>query len=284
MARRNSHHAPIGNWTSECYRECSTRAGSELAAEHDRKQLVRYFVSFAHRDRRLKDDLLGRLKDRFGAARRYRFVGWQDKDIELGNDWDKEIQAAIGECDFGLLLVSPAFLGSEYVSTHELPYFVADDPLTPTAPKRAAPVALRTILFDGSMDLRGLEQKQIFRDQQGRAYQELTADRRKDDFADQLFAKIIDMLDKRPPGPLDALGAARIAGEEKPRIVPWDEPRGDVRSTATSKLHSVPDLPPHYLVRADLHERVVLLSLRTKARLIAVPPSACTAWLASARQ
>ena len=52
-------------------------------------------------------------------------------------------------------------------------------------------------------------------------------------------------------------GAARIAGEEKPRIVPWDEPRGDVRSTATSKLHSVPDLPPHYLVRADLHERVV---------------------------
>jgi hypothetical protein len=115
----------------------------EKAVEPDRKRTVCYFVSFSRRDKRLKDDLLSRLEDRFGAAKRYRFDGWQDKDIELGSDWDHQIQAAIGECDFGLLLVTPAFLGSDYISTHELPHFVADEPLRPTARKRAIPVALR---------------------------------------------------------------------------------------------------------------------------------------------
>jgi len=163
------------------------------------KRLVRYFVSFSQKDKRLKDDLLERLEERFAAAANYRFVGWQDQHIGLGSNWHQEIQAAIKDCDFGLLLVSPAFLGSQYIKTYDLPHFVAEGPLRPDARKPVAPVALKPILFDGSMDLKGLQERQVFRDKDRRAFQQLTG-KSKDFFADQLFVKIIEMLDghRRP--------------------------------------------------------------------------------------
>src|SRR5712671_696258 len=132
----------------------------QTAVELGGKRRVRYFVSYSNKDRKLKDDLLRRLEDCFKIAKNYRFEGWQDREIELGSDWHEHIQTAIASCDFGLLLVSPAFLATDYVSNHELTKFVADDPFKPAARKRVAPVALKPILFDGKMDLRGLEQRQ----------------------------------------------------------------------------------------------------------------------------
>jgi len=151
----------------------------------DSKGVIRYFVSFSRTDKRLKENLLVRLRSRFGAAKNYRFVGWEDSEIEVGSDWHEEIQAAIAKSDFGLLFVSPGFLANPYISSYELPNF-----------KRIVPVALERIAFDGSMDLRGLERRQVFHDRDRRAYQELKGSKR-NDFADQLFAKIIEMLDRK---------------------------------------------------------------------------------------
>ena len=139
--------------------------------------------------------MLRRLQAYFGASAKYRFEGWQDELIDLGSDWHRQIQAAIAECDFGLLFVSPAFLGNEYIKKHELSHFVGDEVFRPEVRKRTAPVALRPLRFDGSMDLRGLAQRQIFHDARRRAYQELTGIR-KDRFAEQLYAKIVEMLEK----------------------------------------------------------------------------------------
>ena len=49
------------------------------------------------------------------------------------------------------------------------------------------------------MDLKGLQERQVFRDKDRRAFQQLTG-KSKDFFADQLFVKIIEMLDghRRP--------------------------------------------------------------------------------------
>ena len=108
------------------------------------KRRVRYFVCYAHADQKLKDDLLGRLRHFFDSAKDYRFAGWDDGDIELGTDWHEQIQRAIGVCDFGLLLVSPAFLASSYITRNELPHFVAANPFHLTLQKRAAPIARST--------------------------------------------------------------------------------------------------------------------------------------------
>src|SRR4051812_47210603 len=88
------------------------------------KRTVRYFVSYTRDDAKLPDKLLTELRKKLGACRDYNFVPWRDTDILVGADWDASIQAALRECDFGLLLVSPAFLGKKYVTETELPRFV----------------------------------------------------------------------------------------------------------------------------------------------------------------
>ena len=152
---------------------------------------VRYFVSYAHDDAVPKTDLLKRLQHRFDAARAFRFERWQDHDIVLGSKWHDEIQAAIQACDFGLLLVSPAFLASRYITGNELPQFIGTDG---QPGKHMVPVALKPILFDGSMNLHGLQHRQIFHDAEDKAFQQRTTDPTRDAFATQLFSKIVRML------------------------------------------------------------------------------------------
>src|SRR5208282_46555 len=118
---------------------------------------------------------------------------------------------------FGLLLVSPAFLRSEYIANHELPNFIVDDPFHPVARKRVAPVALKPIRFDGTMDLSGLEWRQVFHYPEREAYQGCTGNKRKDEFVGELFAKIIEMLDRHPRdllGKAEALAIGRSLGND----------------------------------------------------------------------
>ncbi len=111
----------------------------------------------------------------------------------LGENWHAQIQQAIKECDFGLLLVSPAFLSSRYIAEHELPQFV-------NGQKMCMPVGLRTIDL-ANHDLRGLEDLQIFRYQSGgaespRAFETYTSPNLQSDFALALFKQIKARLDK----------------------------------------------------------------------------------------
>lgn len=165
------------------------------AAPSEGKRAVRYFISYAHLDAPLKDALLNCLTPFLHAAGGYRFEPWQDRDILVGKDWHAEIQAAIAQCDFGLLLVSPQFLASPYITREELKHFIAPDPFAPAAGKLAVPVALRTLRFDGTMDMKGLEQRQVFHDGHGKAFQERSTSKTRHDFASALFGAIVRLLD-----------------------------------------------------------------------------------------
>jgi hypothetical protein len=165
------------------------------------KRAVRYFISYAHDDARQKDQLLRLLKPWFGSARDYIFVPWQDRDIDVGADWHKQIQAAIASSDFGLLLVSPAFLASEYITQQELGHFIDPDPLGPNPDRLAVPVALCGLRFDGTMDMKGLEKRQIFCDAAGKAFEERSTGKPRKDFGKELFGKIIKLLDARAAAP-----------------------------------------------------------------------------------
>ena len=140
------------------------------------------FLSYAHSDQTAKAKFLHLLSEYLRIAQGVDFKLWQDVEILPGQDWDAEIQKALDSCDAGILLVSPAFLGRDYIVKFEMPKLMA---------KGVVPVMLEPIRFDGTMNLRGLEAKQVFRDTKGRAFGELATklDRRR--FVDELFGKLM---------------------------------------------------------------------------------------------
>ena len=157
------------------------------------KRKVRYFVSYAHDDGKLPGKLTTQLHKHLGACKDYEFERWQDTDLLVGEKWHEQIQKAIADCDFGLLLVSPAFLSSRYIGEHELPHFV-------NGPKPCLPVALCRIDFQNH-DLKGLQDSQIFHYRSEgaegpRAFADYYSAKLQADFALKLFADITARLKK----------------------------------------------------------------------------------------
>lgn len=102
----------------------------------------------------------------------------------LGHDWHESIQVAIRDCDFGLLLVSPTFLGSEYILKNELPHFVgaAGDSTKPVIPAGLIPVDFV------NHDLHGLNCSEIFL-LNGHFFAEMRGSQKQRAFVHQLYAK-----------------------------------------------------------------------------------------------
>jgi hypothetical protein len=159
---------------------------------------LRYFVSYAHADKAQAQALMQLLADRLAISSHYRFSAWIDDDIPLGSRWTDEIATALKDCDFGLLLLSPAFFASDCIRRDELPTFI-DQVRRPGQGnhtrllKPVIPVQLKAIPLDGSADLAGLDQLQIFTDAEGRAFHGLRG-HLKDRFADQLVSKTVRRL------------------------------------------------------------------------------------------
>lgn len=157
------------------------------------KKPVSFFVSYAHANKAAKNKFMELFLEQTGAAKRFNYSFWQDQDIAVGDDWDQSIQNAITHTDFGLLLVSPAFLGSQYIKDKELPRYLE------SGGKRCFPLMLSQVDFE-RQDLKGLEEKQIFLldspdFKQPRPFNDLKP-KRKEQFARELFAKIDDWLNE----------------------------------------------------------------------------------------
>jgi len=69
------------------------------------------FISYAHRDEDLKDELVMHLAT---LKRQGKIKAWQDRDIEAGAEWDQDIKANLEAADIILLLITPRFLASDY--------------------------------------------------------------------------------------------------------------------------------------------------------------------------
>jgi hypothetical protein len=139
--------------------------------------------------------LIDRLDDVLAPSKTYEYSRWQDTDLIVGEDWKKQILEAINSCDFGLLLISPAFLASEFITSSELPTFVSGK-------KAAVPVMLQPVDFVRH-DLKGLEKKQIFRfapkgANNPKAFAECKGSRR-DAFVLELFRQIERKLETASP-------------------------------------------------------------------------------------
>jgi tetratricopeptide (TPR) repeat protein len=78
---------------------------------------ISVFYSYAQEDAGLRDELdkhLGTMK------RLQQIVGWHNRDIQAGTEWDKEIDEHLNAAQIILLLISPDFVASDYCYSIEM--------------------------------------------------------------------------------------------------------------------------------------------------------------------
>src|SRR4051794_5980718 len=79
--------------------------------------MVTVFISYAHTDEELKDQLLLHL----AALRREGLIGvWHDRMLVPGEHLDSAIETQLAASDLVILLVSPAFIASDYCHEKEM--------------------------------------------------------------------------------------------------------------------------------------------------------------------
>lgn len=78
---------------------------------------VKVFISYSHKDEEYKNQLSSHL----AALKRNGIIQqWDDRQIELGQQWDNQINSAMNEADLILFLVSSDFINSDYIFEKEM--------------------------------------------------------------------------------------------------------------------------------------------------------------------
>ena len=145
---------------------------------------VNMFISYAHVDSAIKNTFFAEISARLRTSKEFCFSFSSDRDILVGDNWDKEIKEMIKRCDFGLLLLSTNFLVSEYITTEELLRLS----------HKCLPVALK-FLDVAKQDLKGIGVKQIFF-YNGKSYNELKQNNR-DRYINDLAIQIENRVRKQ---------------------------------------------------------------------------------------
>ncbi|MBX2844066.1 MAG: TIR domain-containing protein [Flammeovirgaceae bacterium] len=97
------------------------------------------FISYSHKDKRYFKTFTDNLKDQCD------WEIWDDRNIEIGSKWREQIKEQVESCNFGILLISPGFLSSEFIKEKEFGEFLKIAQTNPNF--RFVPVLLRDCDF-----------------------------------------------------------------------------------------------------------------------------------------
>ena len=91
---------------------------SEQSGGGAKKKTFSVFISYAHED----EEWLLRVRQFLKPLERQALIDcWDDSRLQSGDKWKSEISKALVSADAAVLLVSPAFLASDFISDEELP-------------------------------------------------------------------------------------------------------------------------------------------------------------------
>jgi len=82
------------------------------------------FISYSHEDEIWKDRLMSHLNP---LKNQGLLDIWVDRQISPGGKWDQEIQTAINTANISILLVSPNFLNSKFITQKEVPALLKNE-------------------------------------------------------------------------------------------------------------------------------------------------------------
>ena len=97
---------------------------TDSKGENDNRPVARtsLFVSYCRED----SDWLGRLQKHLRILERlHNISAWDDTKVGIGMDWDTELENALSCARVAILMVSPGYLSSEFISSNELPRLLA---------------------------------------------------------------------------------------------------------------------------------------------------------------
>lgn len=147
-------------------------------------QTARIFLSWCHRDKASVDALLHDLRPTLRLFSDLKIEWWQDSHLMCGEDFEPAIRDRIDEADFGLLLVTPHYLASQFIREHELPRFSGS-----AADRAPLPVKLTPLPpFGPAYDFGGLDKLKMF-SLGDKAFTEISRHRRTD-FSNRLAEAI----------------------------------------------------------------------------------------------
>ncbi len=110
--------APLRAALHQQWGQSLAKFSSKLEVGNAMSQPLKVFISYAHKDEEYKNELMTMLA---GLERRGVLDIWQDREIEEGDEWLKEIEKAMNECELALLFISPNFINSRFIQGKEVP-------------------------------------------------------------------------------------------------------------------------------------------------------------------
>jgi len=145
------------------------------------------FVSYAHHDTALAQRLVADLHLHLRSNTHSPSSLWIDRHILCGQDWDREIRAALNQSSLGILMLSPAFSCSDYIARVETPALV----------NKCLPVGLRLMDVDRQV-CAAVRSRQIFRLQTSRSgpifYSQCCTAQQREAFAFGLYQQIAQQI------------------------------------------------------------------------------------------